>query len=394
MATNEYHHGASPTEVSGSAPSVSLVSTARIGMVCTAEDADATAFPLNTPVLLTQPKLAIAKAGTKGTLAASLKAISDLVTCPTVVVRVAEGADDAQTSSNVIGTVDANGKYTGMQALLTAEATTGVRPRIIGMPGLDTEEVTTATAIIAKKLLGFAYASCDDAASVSDCLAYRQKFSGRELMLIYPDFTVFDQPTSTTVKAQTIAYALGLRALIDQTVGFHKSLSNVAVDGINGITAPVYFNFQQSGTDADLLNAQGITTLINRDGFRFWGSRTCDSAEFIFEPYTRTAQVLRDSMADAMFAYADQPASAGLIRDVIDSFNAAGKVMVRAGQLLGFKASFDATLNTVDQMKNGKFAVSYQYTPVPPFEQVALQQTFTDTYFADLATAVASGSTD
>ncbi len=58
-----------------------------------------------------------------------------------VVVRVAEGTGDtaqAQTISNIIGTTDANGKYTGLKALLTAEAVTGVKPRILGVPGYDT----------------------------------------------------------------------------------------------------------------------------------------------------------------------------------------------------------------------------------------------------------------
>lgn len=53
-------------------------------------------------------------------------------------MRVAEGAGDdaeAQTISNIIGGTDENGKYTGIKALLTAEAVTGVKPRILGVPG-------------------------------------------------------------------------------------------------------------------------------------------------------------------------------------------------------------------------------------------------------------------
>lgn len=69
-----------------------------------------------------------------------------------VVVRVAEGTGTdedaalAQTISNIIGTTDENGKYTGLKALLTAEAVTGVKPRILGVPGFDTLDVATALA--------------------------------------------------------------------------------------------------------------------------------------------------------------------------------------------------------------------------------------------------------
>jgi phage tail sheath protein FI len=390
MAT-EYHHGARPDEVNGSPLSVTTISTAVIGMVCTAMDADAATFPLDTPVLITDAKAAIAKAGIKGTLSSSLNAISGLVRCPVVVVRVTEGVDDAATTANVIGTVNANGKYTGMQALLTAESSLKVRPRILGVPGLDTQAVTTAMVTVAKKLRGFVYAMCDDCLTISDCLAYREDFGARELMLIWPDFSYFDTTAAATAKAQTVAIALGLRAQLDQQVGWHKTLSNVPVDNVTGITKDVFFQFLgDGGSDADLLNAQGITTLINRNGFRFWGSRTCDEAQFTFESYTRTAQVITESMGESLFEYADKPASAGLIRDVVDGFNRKLRQFKRDGYLIGGKAWFDPSLNTPDEMKNGKFQISYDYTPVPPFEQITLQQTFTDTYFADLATAVAT----
>ena len=70
------------------------------------------------------------------------------------------------------------------------------------------------------------------------------------------------------------ARALGLRAYIDQTIGWHKTLSNVGVQGVTGISASVFWDLQASGTDADLLNEAGVTTLVRKDGFRFWGNLT------------------------------------------------------------------------------------------------------------------------
>ena len=46
------HHGVRVVEISDGAHPLPLI-TPLFGMVCTAEDADAATFPLNTPVLLT-----------------------------------------------------------------------------------------------------------------------------------------------------------------------------------------------------------------------------------------------------------------------------------------------------------------------------------------------------
>ena len=89
----DYHHGVRVVEINDGTRVISTVSTAIVGMVCTAEDADAATFPLNVPVLITDVLAASGKAGKKGTLAAALLAIADQSKPVTVVVRVAEGKD-------------------------------------------------------------------------------------------------------------------------------------------------------------------------------------------------------------------------------------------------------------------------------------------------------------
>ncbi len=72
-----YHHGVSVQEINQGTRTVTPISTAIVGMVCTADDADAKTFPLNTPILLTDVLTASGKAGETGTLARALEAISD-----------------------------------------------------------------------------------------------------------------------------------------------------------------------------------------------------------------------------------------------------------------------------------------------------------------------------
>jgi hypothetical protein len=385
----DYHHGVRVLEINEGTRPIRTVSTAVVGMVCTASDADATAFPLNKPVLLTDVLTASGKAGELGTLARSLDAIADQASPVTVVVRVEEGADEAATTSNIIGGVSASGEYLGMKALLAAEAQLGVRPRILGVPGLDSLAVTTELVSIAEQLRGFAYASAHNCATVSEAIAYRDGFGARELMLIWPDFVSWDTTTNANAPANAVARALGLRAKLDEQVGWHKTLSNVPVNGVSGLSKDIYFDLQNPATDAGLLNASEVTTLIRRDGFRFWGSRTTSADPlFAFENYTRTAQVLADTMAEAHFWAVDKPMHASLVRDIVEGINAKFRELIRNGYLIGGECWYDEAANDKETLKAGKLYLDYDYTPVPPLENLLLRQRITDRYLVDFAARV------
>ena len=391
---SDFHHGVQVLEINDGTRIISTVSTAIIGMVCTASDADVKTFPLNEPVLITNVQSAIAKAGKKGTLAASLQAIADQSKPVTVVVRVEEGTGDEaldQTVSNIIGSTDENGKYTGLKALLTSEAVTGVKPRILGVPGFNSLEVATALASVCQKLRGFGYVSAWDCKTLSEAILYRDNFSQRELMVIWPDFLAWDTTANVTKNAWATARALGLRAKIDQEQGWHKTLSNVGVNGVTGISASVFWDLQEPGTDADLLNEAGVTTLIRKDGFRFWGNRTCsDDPLFLFENYTRTAQVIADTMAAGHMWAIDRPITATLIKDIVDGINAKFREMKTGGYIVDATCWFDEEANSKETLKAGKLFIDYDYTPVPPLENLTLRQRITDKYLATLISSVNS----
>lgn len=393
MSLTTYHHGVRVFELSEGARTIRTVATAIIGLVATAEDADAAVFPLDTPVLVTNIWAGISKAGSRGTLAKSLTAIADQARPVVVVVRVAEGETAAKTTTNVIGGVSADGKYTGAKALLAAQAQLGVKPRILGAPGLDTQEVTVALAAVAQQLRAMVYASGHGAATIPEAVTYRKEFGQRELMLIYPDFTAWDQTASATAAAPAVAYALGLRAKIDEEFGWHKTISNVVVNGPNGITKDVFFDLQSESTDAGVLNAAGITTLINQGGYRFWGSRTCsEDTNFAFESSTRTAQVLADTVAEAHFAAVDLPLLPGSVRDILDGVNAKLRELKTGGYILDGTAWLDEEINTADRLKAGKLVIDYDYTPVPPLEDLGFRQRITDRYYGDFANRVATSA--
>lgn len=124
----DYHHGVRVIEINEGTRPIRTVSTAVIGLVATAEDADAATFPLDTPVLVTDVYAAIGKAGASGTLKRSLDAIADQAKPLIVVVRVAEGADAAETKANLIGTVTASGQKTASRRCLPPTSASASSP--------------------------------------------------------------------------------------------------------------------------------------------------------------------------------------------------------------------------------------------------------------------------
>lgn len=387
--SDSYHHGVRVLEINEGTRPIRTISTAVVGMICTAADADPTVFPLNRPVLLTDVLAASGKAGDLGTLAHSLDAIADQTKPVTVVVRVEEGATEAETTSNVIGGVSPSGQYLGMKALLAAQSQLGVKPRILGAPGLDNQAVTSELASIAAKLRAFAYANAWECETVSDAIAYRENFGARELMLLWPDFVAWDTVANAAAPAAAVARALGLRAKLDQEIGWHKTLSNIPVAGVTGISKDVYWDLQDPATDAGLLNANEVTTLVRRDGFRFWGSRTCSSDPlFAFENYTRTAQVLADTMAEAHMWANDLPMHPSLVRDIIEGINAGFRDLKGQGLIVDGQAWYDEAVNDKDTLKAGNLRIDYDYCPVPPLEDLTLRQRITDRYLVDFASRI------
>jgi len=377
-------HGLTITESATGPRPVKEASLAVIGLVATAsgstteiEDALDAQFPVNTPVLVDNIRTAIANAGDEGTLKSSLEAIADQTTPVLVVVRVATDADPEVEEANVIGGVT-DDVYTGMQALLSAETVVGVRPRILGAPGLNTADATAALVVIAKKLRAFAYAAPvgETAAAV---ITERESYSARELMLIWPD-------TTNDFDGDAIARAMGLRARIDEEQGWHKTLSNVAMDGVTGIDRDLHFDLLDPSTPVGVLNDAEITTIIRKTGFRFWGNRTCsDEPEFAFESAVRTSHALQDEIADIMQPFMDNPMTTALIKDILETGNARYRKLATAGQIIGAEMFFDAEDNSAADLAAGRPKFRIEYTPAAPLENPEIGLVITDYYYTGFA---------
>ncbi|MEZ0150131.1 MAG: phage tail sheath subtilisin-like domain-containing protein [Candidatus Reddybacter sp.] len=346
-------------------------------------------FPLDSPVLITgsraQAATLDATGDGKGSLPGAMDAIFDQIGAMVVVVRVAEDPTPATQTSNIIGGTDGNGKNTGLKALLDAEAELGVKPRILGVPDFDSDAAVVAELVsIADSLRGFAYAGVS-AATKEAAVTYRDSYGSKRLMLIWPEFTAWDTAANDTVNVSASARALGVRAFIDNQTGWHKTLSNVPVNGVTGLSKSVDFNLTDPNTAANYLNENEITTLIRRAGFRFWGSRTCSADPlFAFESAVRSGDILADTIAEAHLWAVDLPMSKTLIKELVEGINAKFRNLKAQGLIVDATAYVDEDLNGSTELAAGKLTISYDYTPVPPLENLILQQSITSKYLVQL----------
>ncbi len=377
-----YHHGVSVIEINEGTRPIRTIASAIIGLVATSTDADVAYFPDGKLTLVTDIDTAITKAGTTGTLALALAAMA-LQCKPVVIVsRVSEGVDEAATKTNIIGGFE-NGSYTGIKAFEAAKAKFGFAPRIIGAPGYEADTVITQLVATAQAVRGFAYAQAPEDTKEA-AVTLRDQYGARELMLFWPDGKSGDNSVLTA------AFAMGMRAKIDAEIGWHKTISNVAINGILGLSHDVTWDLQNPNTDAGYLNANEVTTIINEKGYRFWGDRTCSADPlFAFENYTRTAQIIRDTIAEAHMWAISKGITATTARDIVESVNRKMREWTTAGYILGGECWVMKDANGIDQIKDGKLTIDYDFTPIPPLENLNFQQRITDKYIADLVSAIA-----
>ena len=150
-------HGVEVLQIDTGARPIQTVRSSVIGLIGTAPDADAAKFPLNTPVLVAS-RSDMAGLGTTGTIFSALDLIYDQAGAVVVVVRVAAGASDEATMTNIVGQVNpSTGAYEGVDAFLAAEGVVGFSPRILIAPGFTHQRHTNGILTIPVTTQGAGY---------------------------------------------------------------------------------------------------------------------------------------------------------------------------------------------------------------------------------------------
>lgn len=364
-----FFHGVTVTNVDTGARVIALPSSSIIGLVDTFVPAPAYSAQPNDLVMITNEREAVAAFGPDSAMTKACKAIYTRAKAVIVACGVAVLENPAEQISAIIGGVQANGKRTGLQALLDGKSRFNAQPRLLVTPKhSSTLAVGTALVALADKLRGLAIL---DGPNTTDeaVMAYAENFGAKRAFLVDPGVQYWDTTADATVDAPGSAWVAGLFAWTDSEYGFWASPSNKEFVGITGTSRPIEFLDGDETCRANLLNNANITTIIRDDGFRLWGNRTLSSdPKWAFVTRVRTMDIVMDAILYGHKWAVDRSITATYIKDVTEGLQAFMRDLKAQGAIINFEVFADPELNTASQLEQGKVYWNIRFTDVPPAE--------------------------
>ena len=364
-----FFHGVTVTNVDTGARSIALPSSSIIGLVDTFTEGPTATAKANDLVLITSEREAVAAFGADAAITKACQAIYARAKAVIVACGVAKVADAAEQTSAIIGGVEADGKRTGLQALLDGKSRFNAQPRLLVTPKHSaTQAIGTALVALADKLRGLAIidgpGTTDEAA-----LAYAENFGAKRAFMVDPGVKYWDTGADATVDAPASAWVAGLFAWTDNEYGFWASPSNKEFVGITGTTRAVEFLDGDETCRANLLNNANITTIIRDDGFRLWGNRTLSSdPKWAFVTRVRTMDIVMDAILYGHKWAVDRSITATYVKDVTEGLENFMRDLKAQGAIINFEVYADTELNTASQLEQGKVYWNIRFTDVPPAE--------------------------
>ncbi len=392
----QFLHGVEVIEIDSGPRPIRTVRSSVIGLIGTAPDADEDRFPANFPVLIAGKRSEAAGLGSTGTLPAAIDDIFDQTGAMIVVIRVEESEDEPFLEAEigpplpgvgqVIGGIDdETGQYLGIQAFLAAESEVHVTPRILIAPEFSHHPaVANELLSVAERLRAVVIA---DGPNYNDeeAIDYRQMFGSPRLYLIDPWVRVWDAEDNVEVVRPASARVAGLIAKSDAERGFWWSPSNREIRGLMGAARSVDFALGDVNARANFLNENEVATIIQKDGFRLWGNRSCSAdPKWAFLSVRRTADMINESLLRAHMWAVDRNITKTYIEDVLEGVNAYLRHLQTVGAIINGRAWADPELNTPDQISQGKVYIDFDFTPPYPAEHITFRSHLVNDYLVEV----------
>lgn len=288
------------------------------------------------------------------------------------------------TREDVVGGVDAlTGQETGLELVRHIYPKLGMVPGLLLAPGWSGDAVVAA-ALQAKTeaINGVFVCNClldiptdgeNGAAVYTDAKVAKEKMgaSSNHAVALWPMVAVGDKiyHYSAMFGALT-AYTDASNADVPYESPSNKDLritATVLADGTE-----VVLDQQQAN---DMLNANGITTAINVNGFKSWGNSTA-AYPSTTDPKDRWFAVRRffdwdgNNFIRTYFQKVDKPGNKRLIRSIIDSQNIVGNGYVARDYCAGYRLEFLEDENPSTNLINGHLTTHTYMAPYIPAEYI------------------------
>lgn len=275
--------------------------------------------------------------------------------------------------------------------LCEAEEASGKTPDVLIAPGwtsavtrtpaqvIDTAPVASALAAVADRCRAIAVVDGPDTTR-ADALAYRATQGSRRVLVVDPQVKVL-APGGGAAAAPASGYVAGLIALIDAREGWWHSPSNRELRGIAGASRFVSFGLGDADSEANLLNASQVATIIRSNGWRLWGNRTCSAdPKWQFLSVVRINDKINERILRSHLWAVDRNITATYVSDVVEAVNAFLRELKRDGAILGGRCWADPDLNPNEQVRGGKLFLDFDFTPAAPAERITFRSRLVGDY--------------
>lgn len=284
--------------------------------------------------------------------------------------------------SDIIGGYNAStGAESGMELIRQIYPKFGMTPGLLLAPGWSHKpNVGVVLAAKCEEINGVFTCECildidctaDGATKYTDCNEWKNGngYINKHSVVLWPQ---------VKVGTKQYAYSAIFGALTAYTDASNDDVPNLSPSnkliGLTGACLEDGSEVNLDQTQANLLNGQGIITVINMNGWRSWGNNTaCYPANT--DPKDRWFCCHRffswwgNSFILTYFQNVDDPANYRLVESIVDSENIRGNSYVSQGKCAGARIEFSEDENPVTDILNGKIQFHQYLAPYTPAEDI------------------------
>lgn len=289
-------------------------------------------------------------------------------------------APEKVTTSNVIGSYDAGtGIETGIELVRKVYPVFGLAPGLLIAPGWSHKpEVGLALAEKSRNINGaFRCENVIDidtekASKYTDAASVKKEcgFTSEHTIAVWP---------MVQCGGKMVYYSAVYAAMTCYTDYENDSVPSLSPSNKKlKISAAVLKDGTEVNLDilqANELNAEGVATVLNQNGFRSWGNNTAAYLEKT-DPKDRWICCRRffswwgNSFIVNYMEKVDDPTNYRLIESIVDSENVRGNSLVSQGKCAGIRMVYNYEENKKEDVMNGKIVFRQYLAPFTPAEDI------------------------